>query len=290
MTPVYSAVGGTTFSKIVQGMVVLNNSPGAYTFLSNPNCVQDAVAHNLGHAIGLGHSEQSNAIMWPDPHSGCTGAPTSLSQDDIAGILAIYPGGIPGPPPPPPPPSGTLPGAPGNLSATVAASTVTLNWAAPTSGGTPTTYVVEAGSAPGAANLANAVTNSTATSIAFAGVPSGSYYVRVRAGNALGTGGASNEIVVNVGCAAPAPPTNFAFTKNGLNVTFTWQPPASGPPLGYRLVVGSAPGLENLLVVDQGPVPSLTASGPPGVYYVRVKSFNACGASAPSNEVVVVLP
>jgi hypothetical protein len=79
--------------------------------------------------------------------------------------------------------------------ATVASDrTVTLSWAPPTE--MTTGFVVEAGSAPGLADLASMeVSGST---IAVPNVPPGSYYVRVRSRNDLGVGAASNEHRVDV--------------------------------------------------------------------------------------------
>jgi len=90
------------------------------------------------------------------------------------------------------------PGAPSSptaLSATSTASSVTLRWNAPGTGTVPSGYVLEVGSAPGAANLA-VVQLGAQTSYVAAAPPAGTYYVRVRAVNSRGASGPSNEIVI----------------------------------------------------------------------------------------------
>ena len=75
-------------------------------------------------------------------------------------------------------------------------STVTLFWIA--AAGAPTSYVLEAGSFAGGANVAVSDTGTAATSLTASNVGAGTYFVRVRARNACGTGGASNEAAVVV--------------------------------------------------------------------------------------------
>ena len=163
---------------------------------------------------------------------------------------------------------------------------VTLTWgaAAPVS-----SYVVEAGSATGLANLAQFDTGTTATSLTV-NAPGGVYFVRVRARNGVSTGPPSNEVVVTVpgACASPAPPAGLSHGVSGATVQFTWAAVAAATR--YVLEAGSGPGLANLASIDTGTaVATFTAAAPPGTYHVRVRARNACGTSAPSNETIVTI-
>lgn len=89
-----------------------------------------------------------------------------------------------------------VPGAPQALAYTVSGSTVFLTWSAPVLDPTPTGYVLEAGSTPGASNLA--VTPVAGTTFVASGVPPGTYYVRVKAVNSVGNGPATPDLVVVV--------------------------------------------------------------------------------------------
>ena len=96
--------------------------------------------------------------------------------------------------------------------------------------------------------------------------------------------------VVDAQGSPPLPPT-LINSAVGTRASFVWVPNAQGPaPTGYLVQAGSAPGLSNLAVVPfPGNQTSFAADAPPGTYYVRVVAVNAAGASAPSNEVIVVL-
>jgi hypothetical protein len=92
----------------------------------------------------------------------------------------------------------TPPTAPLNFTHTVRPGRlVTLGWAAPAGGTPPFTYIVEAGSRSGLANLLAAPVGATTGGTVTA--PPGTFYVRIRARTACGaTGPASNERVIVV--------------------------------------------------------------------------------------------
>jgi len=117
------------------------------------------------------------------------------------------------------------PGAPSGLVITTnSGGTVGLQWNAASGGAT--SYVLEAGSAAGLANLANSDVGAT-TAFSTSGVGAGTYYVRVRAKNACGTSAASNEVTIVVGAAIPSAPIITAtidgapWTAATINATFS---------------------------------------------------------------------
>jgi hypothetical protein len=144
-------------------------------------------------------------------------------------------------------------------------------------------------------NLANFSTGNALTSFSTTGVAAGTYYVRVRARNASGTSGPSNEVVLVVGgagggggCAGP-PRSLVHASQSAGTISLAWSAPATGSPTSYVIRAGSSPGLSNLADFDTGNT-ALTFTAPgvgAGSYYVRVHSRSSCGVSVASNEALV---
>lgn len=267
-------VSGQTFQKFLQGTVVLNDA-GPQT--SSAGCFQDAITHGLGHALGLGHSSAAGAIMQAGPPASCPAGGSPLSSDDALGATTIYQG-IPA--------AAAPPDAPTAISATSALSTVTIGWTPATTGGAVQKYLIDAGTVSGVYNLGSLVVNAPATSTSVPNVPAGTYFLRARAQNLLGTSGPSTETSVTVGaCTPPGAPSGFSASSNDTAVALQWTAPATGVVQGYQLTAGTAPGLANLASIALPATPTAFAAAVPyGSYFVRVQATNICGVSAPSNE------
>lgn len=91
----------------------------------------------------------------------------------------------------------TAPPGPPTLDGSVTGNTVTLHWTASDAGDAALKYRIEAGVAAGTTALVREIPAS-GTTISFAGVPPGQYYVRVRGVNPRGVGPASNEVRIVV--------------------------------------------------------------------------------------------
>jgi hypothetical protein len=88
-----SILGSTTMNNIsgrdvVGSVVLLNTATGAVAIQNKTQQeIVAIIAHELGHAIGLGHSEKDYALMF----SQLEGVRVNLSQDDINGVTYLYP-------------------------------------------------------------------------------------------------------------------------------------------------------------------------------------------------------
>lgn len=115
-------------------------------------------------------------------------------------------------------PHNHLPG-PSTLTSVVSGNSVLLNWQP--GPGEVFQFVVEAGSAPGFADIAVFGTGSAVPSLTVNGVPTGLYYVRVRAHLKDGQlTYVSNEVLVAVGnvCPGVVSPTAIAAPRTGATV------------------------------------------------------------------------
>ncbi|MES1243205.1 MAG: matrixin family metalloprotease [Acidobacteriota bacterium] len=87
---------GTFFHQIANADIVTSDGISCF-FGSSPNgskAAEELFAHELGHTLGLDHSEFEEALMWPYIHDDGRGA--ALHDDDRAAIAVLY-----SPPPPP---------------------------------------------------------------------------------------------------------------------------------------------------------------------------------------------
>ena len=156
-----------------------------------------------------------------------------------------------------------------------------VSWA-PASGATG--HVFEAGWLPGQANLVNMTLNGTSLG---AQAPPGVYFVRARGQNACGTGAASPDAMVAVGCAAPGPASPLSASVAGNLVTLQWN--AAPGATDFVVEAGTSSGSGNVASIPVAGT-SLSAQAPSGSYYVRVRPRNACGSGWWSNEVAVTVP
>lgn len=179
--------------------------------------------------------------------------------------------------------------SPRSFSVQWSGRTATLSWTAPAADGgledVPTAYVLEAGTRPGSTdvvsvNLGNVTRFSTP-------IPSGTYYVRLRAENAYGDSDPTADIAL-AAPGAPAAPTTLVATRSATVVAMRWNAPSGPAPTGYILEAGSAPGLADLAVVQLGAATTFSTAAPPaGTYYLRVRAINGNGAGPTSNEFVL---
>jgi len=182
--------------------------------------------------------------------------------------------------------AGSAPAPPIGLGVSWSGTTAHLSWNPP-AGEAATAYIVEAGTASGLAN-SGAVNVGAATSFAV-DLPSGAYFVRVRALNANGTSAPSNEILVQrASVAVPGQVPALDAVLSGSTLVLDWEAPASGGPVDeYVLEAGSAPGLSNLATLSLGSARVFSASVPPGVYHIRVRARNSGGLGPASRDVVI---
>lgn len=183
------------------------------------------------------------------------------------------------------------PGPPTNLTREVNGTTVGLAWGPPENNPPGIGYRLVASATPGGSPIASVSLPVGQTSLVVTAVPPGTYFVRVVA-TSLGPDSApSNEVIVTVAAPqAPAAPTLNPAEFSGPIVTLSWTPAPTGPPAtSYVITVSLSAGGSAIATVPVGGT-IVSASALPGTYFVRVTAVNAAGASAPSNEITVVVP
>lgn len=270
------AVNDRPFRLALEGFIINNDSSVALDFLRASGCFHDTQLHELGHVLGLGHSADRAAIMFPSLDQDCLQAPNGLAADDVQGLLVIYPTSAVG-----------TPGQPAITRVAASGEILTVEWVAGP-GSAPTGHRLDFFSG---SNAVAELTVGPATSVAIP-VPAGTtgvYTVQVTAFNGGLQSPPSVPVMFAINPACTSPPASPVLTGRVVagTATVSWTPvPAT---TRYILQAGTSLGAADLVpATDLGLTTAVSASGlPPGFSaWVRVTAVNDCGPSVPSDLLV----
>lgn len=181
-------------------------------------------------------------------------------------------------PPPPPPPS--APSAPTGVQATAGNASATLSWAAVTGA---TSYRVYRSSSSGGSYTQ--VANPTGTSYVDTGLTNGTaYYYVVRALNGTTESANSTEVSATPSVLLPAAPGNVSASALNATIKLDWSAVAAATE--YRIYRATAAGGAYTLITSTTALTYTDTGLSDGTtYYYIVRTFNAEGESANSQEV-----
>jgi hypothetical protein len=187
------------------------------------------------------------------------------------------------------------PGTPTGVSAAAGQGSATVNWTAPSTGGTPTSYKITP-YIGGAAQSATTVT-APATTKVISGLTAGTAYTfKVTALSSAGAGpdSAASNAVTPTGAAAPGVPTSVTAQGDSSSAIVRWTAPASdgGSAItGYTVTATDSSSGTSTTTAAAGStsvrVVSLTNNT---AYTFQVKATNGVGTGANSTATTAVIP
>jgi hypothetical protein len=280
-------VDGREFHRASEGFIVLNDGDVALRYLTQPPCFEDVQTHELGHVLGLGHSVDPNAIMFPTINAGCGTGPRPLGADDIAGITYIYGFRAIGQT------SALTQVAPEVSVAVNGVESVTVTWlmSNPLTTGQAAAvpwYRVDfgRGHVDGAPALASFTTSANVLTVGIPSGTTGDFHVVVTPLDPSGAGPSSRRTDFSICDALPGPVIGLRAEVGGGVARVSWLPAANAS--AYRASVGSSPGAADLVpATELGSGTSVQAPVAPTFRgWLRVLAVNACGSGPPADVLV----
>ena len=277
-------VNGTSFRKIIKGFVIYSDGASVQSWLTTSRCFQDVQVHEIGHAIGLGHTSVSGNIMNPTLDSACLSAGLSipataalsgsLGSDDVAGLRFIYPSA-----------TATAPDAPSSLvTVATSSSRVDLSWN--DASGDESGFKLQRRPAGGSWTAIWVKRN--VSSHSDTGLSSGDYCYRIRSYNAVGSSAyvSSTPPCVTVGGGGTPPPTSgpaapASFTASAGSagrIDLSWADNAVDEA-GFKLQRQADGGGWNGIWLRRNATSFSDTGLSSGTYCYRIRSYNADGHS-----------